>query len=280
MENYLLINVDKQRAETFDYVFWREDYAPEYGAILAFRNGKLDLGLWDKAGWGDKKSMVLSMIEKHPVYPGKVGRSIEATKKAICEQAEQFLLNETYQEQRSPYIFDMVTSKETFLWPEAKEVLAYVAPFENGTFSQRYGEYGCGSLRFQRIINGFGTNEVIYLDADEKSVHRYGVPFTQEDMSNLPDLVSVIENLLDILPPEYTTETAMKKFCGVEGAYHKVDGTIYGVVTVLWGNPNYEEPKGLTDLIIMPIRERTYILVLQDGTHRIVSKEELKQYIG
>jgi len=273
VENYLLINVEQSRAETFDYVFGRiNDYAADFGGMLAFKNGILDTSLWNKEGWGEKRDYMLWMTESSKVYPGRIGRSVEETKQAIRTLAEEF---KSYREKY--YATEVITANK-FAGLDSGALFAYLEPFENGTFAQvlyAQSEY----LHFFRIINGFSTNEYIDFSVKDQIAARWGAEFTQEDMENLPDLVWVMEHLQEVLPDEYTTEEAMQRFCGVKGEYYKLDDEIYGVVTVEWGDPNYEYPKGVTCLITAKVSEQTYILVYQSGTHRIVTDEELKEMI-
>lgn len=274
VENYLLINVDQSRAETFDYVFGRiNDYAADFGGMMAFKDGILDTSLWDKEGWGEKRDYMLWMAETSKIYPGRIGRSVEETKQAIHTLAEKF------KDYREKYYATEVLTNEMFAGFGSATLFSYLEPFKNGTFAQTLRERD-GSLDFCRIINGFSTNEYIGFSIEANAAGRWGEEFTQEDMESLPDLAWVVENLEKVLPAEYATEEAMKRFCGVRGCYYKLDDAIVGVVTVEWGDPDYEESKGLSCLIATKVSDWTYILVEQDDTTRIITKDELNEIIA
>lgn len=285
IENYQMLNENQRQIEAFTYLFGQATYAPDYGAVMAFKNNKLDLGLWNKEGWDESKQWAeLATADAEWNYPGQIDRNIEETKEAILQQAQRFKKDGEYK------FYTGVITSNYFNWLEAAIALKYVEPFENGTFKQYFyadesvsdsGEVG---VSYTRIINGFSTNEVLRIartyDGSGKAVSRSGERFTQQDMEDLPDLVSVIENIGDYLPQTYWGTDAMEHFCGVRGEYHKVDDVVYGVVVIEWGDPSYEEPKGPTCLIGMKVCEYTHILVLQDGTSRVVTEEELESYIG
>lgn len=275
MENYIMINVAQRQVEVFDFVFWKTpDYAEENGAFMAFNNGKLDVGLWEKAGWSSTKDRMTALVSvENGIYPGNIHRDIDQTKEQILSLFEKY--NRFGRDIRMK-----VGSYKQLNWKEARTLLDELTPFKNGTFYQYYQEDPAGLVCFTRIINGFATNERIYFYTEEKTAFRYGPQFTGEDMDHLPDLVWVIENLEVVLPPDDTTEAAMKRFCGVGGTYYKTQDGIYGVVTVLWGNPDYENPKGPTCLIAASVTEKTCILVHVDGTYEIKTEEELKIILG
>lgn len=284
VDHYQLINETTRQVEAFSFVFGESYCSAANGAVMAFTDGKLDMSLWDKEGWIDCRYAVQNTIAGGE-YPGSGDRSIRDTKKAIIQQAERYKENGQY------WFHSKLVTADYFDMPGAKEVFEYVKAFENGTFRQYLSidpllprEYLGVDVRFERIINGFGTNEVLYLyrsfDGLRTETNRGKVQFTEEDMHNLPNLASVIEQMEQYVPEAYQGDAFDKRFCGVSGKYYKMDDQIYGVVTIEWGNGNYTPPKAPTCLIERRVWDWSYILVRQDGTAQIVTEDELKDYIG
>lgn len=285
VEHYQMINEATRQIEAFTFMFGQATYAPDNGAVMAFTDGEMDMSLWDMEGW-EKPTWYRGIPSTSTDgYPGGVGRNIKDTKQAIIQQAELFKKDGQY-----TFYTELVTA-DYFDWNEGQQLLEYVKPFENGTFRQIfqvdrliYHEYGGVGVNYERIINGFGTNECINISqsfgGEHKTASRVGARFTENDMKNLPDLVSVINRMDLYVPEKYQGQQFDDYFCGVSGKYYKVDDGIYGVVTIEWGNADYIAPKGPSCLIEMRVWERTHILVLQDGTTRVVTEEELESYIG
>lgn len=273
LENYLMINYTQQREENFTLLFGQGDYAPEFGAFLAFKDGKLDPGLWEKEGWNYQNwgpNLVSGDTTAHTDcigYPGKLGRDIAQTKQAILDQQE-------YMKNKMPPVWTSVITRDYFDFSGAQEVFDYVDSLENGVFKQSYyaSVHNGASLWFTRMINGFSTNERASVGISMKdgeitqSGCFYDVHFTETDMKNLPDLSSVIRNMEAYIPEKYQGDRFSEHFCGVSGRYDKQeDGTIIGTVTIDWGNSDYAESKGPSDIFVLYIAEKTVITVTQDG---------------
>lgn len=285
LENYLVINENKRQVELFSLLFGMDAYAPENGAVMAFTDGKLDLSLWDKEGWDECRDWIIrSATSEQGIYPGNVNRSIEETKTFILQQAERSITEGNYWFQTE------AVTNDIFDWWEAKRVLRYVKPFKNGVFSQRTTidfsvsnpEYSGVDVMYTRMIDGFGTNETYRIlcsyDKSFREVTESGVRFTEQDLENLPDLVSVVQDWKSYLPEKYQGNAAENHFCGVGGTYYKMEDGIWGVVFIYWGEP-YEDPKGPPGCcIIMRKSESVKILVSPDGTSRIAEDGELERF--
>ena len=272
VENYWMYNADKKRLELFDFVFRYDPwYPPEWGSIIAYKDGKMDVGLWDKDGWGKRKQDVLYFVESED-YPFAVKRnlSVSEAKEQIRLQNEQYFVDNP---EMRKYFTTEVKSMDSYRYYLGGGWFSLVVnPMFGGVYIQNIHTDGVGNgeLTYRRMINGFFTNEYIIFSTEEKIVsrpfHRW-VRFTNKDLKNLPDMASVIENLQTILPEAYLTEEYKGRFLGASGTYYKVGDVVYGVVTAQWTSQGW------------PTFVSCNILVLQDGTHRIVSYEELKEII-
>lgn len=274
LENYLMINRTQQRAETFSFMFGQDKYAPECGAFLAFKDGKLDTGLWEKDGWNYRNwgpILVSGGTTAHTdciSYPGKINRDLAQTKQAILDQQE-YMQGKLYGTD-----FTEVVTSSYFEWPESKEALEYIYSFENGTFRQEglVAKDDYMNMCFTRLIDGVPTDEIISITRTKKdgviteSVYYSEKRYFQAEIENLPDLHSVLENIEQYVPEKYSGDLFSAHFCGASGRYQKKDGRIVGLVTIYWGNPNYEEPKGPTDQYVLYISEITTITIELDGT--------------
>ena len=269
VENFWMYNADKNRWELFDFVFrsahW---YPPEIGSIIAYKDGKMDVTLWDKEGWGRKKQEVLYYVESEE-YPFAVKRnlSVSEVKEQIKTQSEQYFAKNQVARNNCPSKVISLDTVQFYLFGGWFSLV--VQPIFGGMYVQSVdGASYYGQLVYRRMVNGFYTNEYIYFDMEYKIAARpldNWIRFTNKDLKNLPDMEYVIENLQTILPEKYLTEEYKELFLGAQGTYYKVDGAIYGVVEALW-------KKGWDGV-------SCYILVLQDGSHRIVTYEELKEII-
>lgn len=274
VENYWMYNADQNRLEVFDFVFRYHPWYPlEYGSVIAYKDGKMDVGLWDKEGWSKRKQKVLYYVESEEYpFPVKRNLSISEAKEQIRLQSEQYF--EDNPEKREHFIAEVKTVDSYRSYLGAGWFSMVVKPIFGGVYAQylQTNGVGNGELVYRRMINGFFTNEYIYftkhmeygIEIATRPFYNW-VRFTHKDLKKLPDMEYVIENLETILPEMYLTEEYKERFLGVTGTYYKVGDVVYGVVEARW-------KKGWNDLIC-------YILVLQDGSHRIVTSEELNDII-
>ncbi len=132
LENYLMRNMSRNRLETLDMVFTSGvDYDPNWGAVLAFRNGVVDESLWDLEGWNTAKETMHYHLTSDAVYPGAPGRTVQEVKCMIAEQLEIVKKSgENYTKRMKVYHLSDFTSAETL------KAINYVEPFKNGVFWQ------------------------------------------------------------------------------------------------------------------------------------------------
>jgi hypothetical protein len=283
---YVLVNETQGRAEAFSPMFssckWYSPYS-HVGTVMAFSNGRLDVGLWDKEGWlvsyendyfwggctledflqKDKSS---SMFD-YPVYEGcSFNRAVRLIKKKYAQ-------NDIYATSN----FGFVSLEELYI-PGAEATLAFVKPFENGTFAH----YKDGkNLGYFRVINGFITREEINIDMDTGEIVRSGEAFTEQEIQDLPDLSQFLDQL-DLstlqtghLTPEVMTDLELS-FCRTTAWYSKYNGQAYGVVKVFWQYKKADK----VHYYVARYYDDLYYLLSADGEVRIVDREELRAYIG
>ena len=134
------------------------------------------------------------------------------------------------------------------------------------------------SIRYTRVINGFPTNEVIIIG---EGVTRQGPTFTAEDLTNMPDIGQALEqmDLTELKPPHIQVEENMiLQYAAVSGAYRKVGGNLYGIVTVIWRYRFAESAEyGWIDDHMM---DDCYYLYDEECNGKVVDREELQSIIG
>lgn len=284
LENYMLVNATQKRAETFTLLFQSPKVdafsyiseVPTYlGAVLAFKNGTLDTGLWDKDGWNLGKEDLNAWTQNgmYDAYPGKVGRSIADTKKAIQKVCEPFK-REGFESRSS------VIKSEYFDWPQAEEAFSYIRSWGIGAFAQYYfGDHFerqayvryADKVVYERIINGFRTNETIIIekryeeslksddDLDEiyQNVEYSDARFTKEDVQKLPDLMKYRQIAENLAPPEVEPGNESLTLYRIQGEYHKSGEHVFGVLSLYWG---YADEKG-------KLEKMTWLVVCPDGEY-------------
>jgi len=259
-EDFILVNVDKQQVESFDFVFRKADYAAYYGAFMAFKKGQLDTSLWDKAGWNAKKGLLKGMVaeDRHAegVYPGKIGRSLSETKKIIQESAMG----------KPKFYLQKVISRKTLqAYDGGKEYLQSMKPTKESVVMHYVPGYVNGDVGYSRYIHGFITNDSVIFDYETGKAYRRenDVAFTEKDMENLPDLPWAVEHLKEILA-EQCPEIDTQKVNIIFKRYYKNGDSVYGEITI-------KVPKE---------SDYRYIIVFQDGTIAVMSKDEHDALMG
>ena len=259
-EDFILVNVDKQQVESFDFVFRKADYPAYYGAFMAFKKGQLDTSLWDKAGWDAYKSLVTDMVNwdgvVYEAYPGKIGRSLSETKKVIQESAVG----------RPRRWLETVISRKTLqAYDGGKEYLQSMKPIKESVVMHSVPGYVNGDVGYSRYIHGFITNDSVIFDYETGKAYREvdDVAFTEQDMENLPDLPWAVEHLEKILA-EQCPEIDSQKVNITFARYYKHGDAVYGVITI-------KAPKE---------SDYRYIIVFQDGTIAVMSKDEYDALMG
>ena len=259
-EDFILVNVDKQQVESFDFVFQKADYPAYYGAFMAFKKGQLDTGLWDKAGWNARKSLVMDMVSEdgyvYEAYPGKTGRSLDETKKKIKDgiDFEEYFLQE------------VISRKKLEKYDGGKEILKQVELTEKDLFVHHISGYLSSGVSYVRYINGFITNDIVSFDYKNQKAYRKeeGSAFTQQDIQNLPDLPWALEHLEEILKekcPEMDTQNINVTF----KRYYKKRDVVYGEIVFYLSKDKYNY---------------VYVIISQDGTIAVMSKDEHDALMG
>ena len=273
-EDYTMINVTQKRAENFTLMFECKHYSAR-GAILPFKDGIFSLEHWKKDGWlnwfrgGWEDLTVGRFCYGDEDFPAWDGCTLEDTKQAINALRDP--------EKYWRITFDRVRTNEIFATDAQKEVLEYVKPYENGLFAQS-AYCDSGIVWYTRNIGGFITNETIRM-TDEGEIEYRGERFTQEDLASIQDLGAFASSLdLNALDPPHTQgyeqmEIATRYF---KAKYVKHNGTVYGVVRVVW---TLKQP-GESWRDTLYYDDDLYYLIMPDGTYRTVEVEELKEYIG
>ena len=259
-EDFILVNVDKQQVESFDFVFKKADYPAYYGAFIAFKRGQLDTSLWDKAGWDTEKSLVTRMVNwdsvAGEVYPGKIGRSLSETKKIIQESAMG----------KPKYYLQKVISRKTLqTYDGGKEYLQSMKPIKESVVMHYVPGYVNGDVGYSRYIHGFITNDSVIFDYETGKAYRRedDVAFTEQDIENLPDLPWAVEHLEEILA-EQCPEIDSQKVNITFARYYKHGDAVYGEITI-------KAPKE---------SDYQYIIAFQDGTISVMTQEEYDARIG
>ena len=288
---YVLMNETQGRAETFYPMFssnkWTNPYS-HVGSVMAFSNGRLDTGLWEKEGWlvpyddmnfwggytlqDFLRKNDASIFVSPTAYPAYEGCTMRSAIRMI-QKYQQEMTNNNW-----VYNFDIL---DRLLTPEAQAALAFVKPFENGVFAHNNTKNG---TRYFRVIHGFFTREEIVINYETGEVDYSGEPFTQQEIENLPDL-SVFLAQLDLstletghLAPEIAANLEVN-FCRTTAWYTKYNGQAYGVVKVHW---QYKEREITPNIphYADEYYDDLYYLFSTDGEVKVVSREELRECIG
>ena len=259
-ENVMMRNATDKRMETFSFLFRSGHHDPHRGAVIACTGGKLDMSLHQLKGWEAFSGWAeaLTTPGKYPPYPGKRDDSVQNIKAAIVQGVEDYKDSEYFAYYRS------VISNADLNWPDAQAVLEWVTPFKNGSYSVI--KYGLRNpLMYIRYVNGIETNESISVDLETKTVTKLH-PFSDEDLQNLPSLDFYITTAaLRPSPARHNSNQEPYRYCGAKGEYRKEGNTVFGIVSIFWGDPDVEESERHADCIVQKIQETTYLLVYPNG---------------
>ncbi len=268
---FLLVNRDKQRVEAFENLV--KDYLPDGAGVIAYTDGKCDTSLWEKRGFDDTyflNNCIQGEIRDEYDCPVKLNNTLEETVAAIRAYVD--LTSKEYD--GASYRYQRFLRKQDFDFEGADEVFEYIKPFENGYFAQR--EYAIDCTKFVRIINGFFTNESIYVSAhwSDKGIMDTGVRFTSDDIENAVDIGCFLSNFdFDTISPSHTDNVTELTLGSrrVTGKYVKHNGVVYGVVKIKWimlyDNWSY-------------VQDDAYYVVNADGTGDLLERDELQELIG
>ena len=235
-EYTVLYNQTKGCAEQFDMVVMGCYKTSEIGKqVMAFdRDGYLDTNLWLSASKWEQwtygmRENDLKMLD--PAY-----RNDYTIERFEAEAVEN-------NERNSSYVHQL-----TDISPEADELLADLRSFEHGIYVDNYRDYVLAlgpevQLRLRRYINGFPTNEYVYMnDGDDYSqtrITRSKARFTKEDETRMPDLATAIKKVSvaydagELTPPHIQGyENLELSSYGIFGWYAQTENGIIGIVRV------------------------------------------------
>lgn len=220
----------------------------------------MDDSLWDLEGWDTVKETMQGWMSAENGYPGSPGRPVWKVKRIIAEQLEAAKKSSEIDTKRirAYDLSDFTTSK-------TRKAINYVAPFKNGVFWQETSMMNSQCIGYYRLIDGFKTNECIYIDSSDGtlSARMPPVKFTEEDIRNLPDLGKVIDALSKQQGPSEFPDTVL---VNAEGWYFKKGNEVCGAVIARWGYAVIEEEqKGPTCLLTSSITHTTYYKVTKSG---------------
>ncbi|MBE6652832.1 MAG: hypothetical protein E7610_05390 [Ruminococcaceae bacterium] len=231
-EYSVLYNQTKGCAEQFDMVIMGCYKTSEIDKqVMAFdRDGYLDTDLWfSTSKWEQWIRCDLKMLD--PAYRNDY--TIERFEAEVIENNER---NNSYVHQ----LTDIST--------EAAELLADLRSFEHGIYADNYRDYVMAlspevQLRLRRYINGFPTNEYIFMnDGDDYSqtrITRSKAKFTKEDETRMPDLATAMKKVSEaydageLAPPHIQGyENLELSSYGIFGWYAQTENGIIGIVRV------------------------------------------------
>ena len=282
IEDYALINETQSRVDYFPNMFVVRVGDLGYGSVIAFNKGRVDDSFWkktdhllskDPAG----KALFDKMVNPPAsgVYPAARDTELGTVKENILKLAENKNGGTVF-----PGRCDYVTADDVFVSEEAKEVRTYLRPNGANVFFSRitpdadrvYAEY-------VRVVNGFGTDEIIRLnwdDGENNSVSRSGAPYTDADLSRLPDIGKHLAEirLTELQAPHITVpEEAELAYSNASGIYRSINGNVYGIIRVLW---YYSFPERKNAYL----RDDMYYLYDETGNGTVLEREELRNVIG
>ena len=278
IENFMMINDSKHKVEFFSHMFEVEEInGIEYGSVIAFNGGIVDLSFLDKIMDKDDRAYIEHLMtdekEDYPVVPGS---SIAEAKEWVIDisgQSENFYL--------SKYEHDFVTADDVFKTDEAKQIMGYVAPSEMNIFRHTINTYKNKiSASYKRIINGIETDEVIRIQAygdKSESVSKSGNAYTDADLSQVPHIGEVIENMpwtkLDPPTIEFQPDMILDSITAY-GVYRKAYGEIVGIVRICWFYEINDDKRHAR------FRDTGYWLYDRNGNGQFLESDELISIIG
>jgi hypothetical protein len=230
-EGYTIKNCTKNQIEVLDLpLFLDGRYGrPDLGSVIAFTDDMFDESLWQNPKWGYGYQCVVRRLEdpdeKYLVV--RRGDSIDDVISVIRAQHEYH-----YSDNYTPP--KLVTLN--FNSQNAKSVIEYVKPFENGVFAQ---DLQYSQIRFIRFINGCQTDEMLKIDLNTEEVSCWGgIRYTEEEMKSIENMAMQLEakaaEYKKQPPTPSNTFPDVIKFIrlSLQAFYMKIDGNIYGVLNI------------------------------------------------
>lgn len=242
LPQYVLRNGTQSTMQAFDLpVFADYQELPQLGNIIAFTDGVFDESLWQNDSWiygYQFAQFALDNPSSHSPLVVYRGYTEQQTEDAIAQEIAQYRewLGENY---RVP---SPVTAEQ--LDRQAQEALAYVAPFENGVFSQALD---APRLTYRRYINGVQTEETITIDLNTQQVTYSDVRYTADDYEKMENIALRQSELADTYAADFPSppriDTAGKDLVSLSlyGWYVKTEQGIYGIMKTVWVYRNEDD---------------------------------------
>ncbi|MBO7375804.1 MAG: hypothetical protein J6V01_01770 [Clostridia bacterium] len=269
IENFLMTDTGKQEAAYFPNMFecWG---GLKYGAVIAFREGRIAEDFWQRKG---PVSWDMNILLDDPER-----RHIPAGHGTTPDEAAENILR-LYSDGDSEYVFrgitDYVTAEDIFTTDEAKKIKERFEPGSGFCYSHTLYIYSSQrpAVTYARVINGIPTEERIILGGERGDVVFYGSQYSDEDLSSLPDIGSVITSLdlTSLTPPHIDPSlTGGQRFIRANGFYRKSADGVIPVIRIVW--KFYREDCYYADDL--------YYVFDATGKARTVDRDELRGLIG
>lgn len=286
VENFMMINETNGEISYFPHMY--EVAGPEdlgYGCVIAFNKGKVDTSFYDKLIPYSKmhyNKMYLIDAPKKYDFPASRNSTINEVKQNTKTLINKWNDENSHRVYAIRPFYDYYTADDIFISDEGKKIQSLIND-EAKCFTQRITINDDRILaQFTRIINGFTTEEQISVNGysgDNGNVLREGWIYSAEDISNAPDIGSMIEklNLAEIEPPHIDVPDKLNyKGSVAKGFYRKIDGKIYGIVRILW----YYNDLHLFNNMYADVVDHLYYLYDSEGNVSIVERDDLREMIG
>lgn len=247
---------------SIDYIFIDPQSYPELGNIIAFTDGVFDESLWQDRSWLYGYQFARHLLDEND-------DSLLVSRGSTLEEALQ--RRQAQIEEWGEWAKHQTVKHYDFQTDAAKQVMAYVRPFENGVFVPYGNSYSYGVRRY---INGCPTNEWIQIDMEDETITTSDYRFVDADFESLPDLSAYVTSLdLSKIAPQHTDPSGkILIFHSAVGWYEKTETGVYSIVRIAW--LYYAE-----DNYLMEYYDETFIILDETGDH-IISREELIELIG
>lgn len=268
-KNYVLRSGNQLTA--FDYLFHDPQDTPELGNIIAFTDGVFDESLWQDESWHFGYQFAkYDLDEEDNDMLVLRGTTLE---EALLRRQEQYEERAEWAEQHQwgDWTKNSRVRRYDFRTEAARQLMAYLKPFENGIFIP---ESWSSPYHIRRYINGCPTNEWYAIDHEEETVTSSAYRFTDEDFEKLPNISAYIASLdLSRIGPQHT-DTSGKEliYNHVVGWYEKTESGIYSVVRIAWRYCDQGDRH-------VQYYDESFILLDETGDH-LISREDLLALIG
>lgn len=259
-KNFVLRNGGKLSA--FDYLFCDPHDKPELGNMIAFTDDVFDESLWQDRSW-----YFGYQFGKH--YLDENDDRLLISRKSTLEEALQ--RRQSQIDEWGEWAKPAQVRSFDFKTEAAQQLVAYLKPFENGTFVP---EQIPPDYRIRRYINGCPTSEWYSIDHEGEEITSSEYHFEDGDFENLPDISAYIASLdLSQIAPQHTDRSGKVLIYNTAvGWYEKTGNGVYSVVRIAWRYFDQDDS-------YVEYYDETFILLDETGDN-IISREDLIELIG